>query len=47
MSFDATSAIMYVRVRTLDGASVIDTRESVRLGDLIASRSTLSQFPLC
>jgi hypothetical protein len=29
VSFDARSAIMYVRVRTLDGATVIDTRESV------------------
>jgi hypothetical protein len=29
VSFDARSAIMYVRVRTLDGVTVIDTRESV------------------
>lgn len=29
VSFDARSAIMYVRVRTLDGATVIDTRENV------------------
>ena len=29
VSFDARSAIIYVRVRTLDGVTVIDTRESV------------------
>lgn len=29
VKFDASEAVMYVRVRTLDGATVIDTRESV------------------
>jgi hypothetical protein len=29
VSFDAREAVIYVRVRTLDGATVIDTRESV------------------
>lgn len=29
VKFDASAAVMYVRVRTLDGATVIDTRENV------------------